>query len=166
MQVLFLTPLLTLILDILAWVVFNMGVSYLCSRIPDHWLDPGGRFFHAFGWEKEGQLYEQLFHVRTWKQHIPNGGKSFDKNLSLESLPSRDPANLLRWLKESIRAEICHWLLILPGFLFFLWNPRFAGWVMVLFAFLFNIGPVVLQRFNRPRMRKLIITTSDRNLRR
>jgi glycosyl-4,4'-diaponeurosporenoate acyltransferase len=166
MQVLFLTPLLTLILDILAWVVFNMGVSYLCSRIPDHWLDPGGRFFHAFGWEKEGQLYEQLFHVRTWKQHIPNGGKLFDKNLSLESLPRRDPADLLRWLKESIRAEICHWLLILPGFLFFLWNPRFAGWVMVLFAFLFNIGPVVLQRFNRPRMRKLIITTSDRNLRR
>jgi len=163
MQVIFLTPLLTIILDILAWVVFNLGVSYLCSRIPDHWLDNRGRFFHAARWEKEGQFYEQVFQVRTWKQHIPNGAKLFDKNLSLESLPTRDPACLQRWLKESIRAEICHWLLILPGFLFFLWNPQSVGWGMVLFAFLFNIGPVILQRFNRPRLRKLLITTLKRS---
>lgn len=155
MQIIFLSPLLTLILDILAWLVFNLGISFLCSRIPDRCLNPQGRFFMASRWEKEGQIYEQLFHVRTWKQRIPNGAKMFDANLSLEKLPDRRPESLDHWLKESIRAEICHWLLILPGLLFFLWNPYPVGWVMLLFAFLFNIGPIILQRFNRPRLRKL-----------
>lgn len=164
MQVIFFPSIPTLILDILAWVVFNLSVSYLCTLIPGQRLDPRGSFFHAARWEKEGQLYEQLFHVRTWKQRIPNGANLFNKNLSLENLPARDPASLQRWLKESIRAEVCHWLLILPGFLFFLWNPQPVGWIMVLFAFLFNLGPIILQRFNRPRMRRLITATTGCNL--
>lgn len=54
MQIFFFSPLLTLILDILAWLVINMGISFLCSRIPDRWLNPQGRFFMASRWEKRG----------------------------------------------------------------------------------------------------------------
>ncbi len=65
-------------------------------------------------------------------------------------------AYLESWLKESVRAEICHWAMIIPCFLFFLWNNFALGLGMVAYAFLNNMFPIIVQRYNRPRMRKLL----------
>ena len=75
---------------------------------------------------------------------------------SIQNLPTHDPAYLEWWLKESVRAEICHWTMIIPCFLFFLWNNIAIGWGMVAYALLNNSVPIILQRYNRPRMRKLL----------
>ena len=60
------------------------------------------------------------------------------------------------WLKESCRSEFCHRVMILPGFLFFLWNEVTVGWIMVAYAVLNNLIPIIMQRYNRPRIRKLL----------
>lgn len=156
MQVIFLSPIETIIIDILAWVVFHLNIGYLSSKIPLQWLNPNRRFFQAFSWEKDGRIYDQIFHVRAWKRFIPNGSALYRGTFSIKKLLTYDPAYLERWLVESVRSEVCHWLMIMPGFLFFLWNSIIGGWLMVLYALLNNLVPIIMQRFNRPRMRKLL----------
>jgi glycosyl-4,4'-diaponeurosporenoate acyltransferase len=51
--------------------------------------------------------------------------------------------------------------MIVPGFFFFLWNDVILGWLMVAYAFLNNLPFIIVQRFNRPRIRKLIALTEN-----
>jgi glycosyl-4,4'-diaponeurosporenoate acyltransferase len=75
---------------------------------------------------------------------------------SMGRIRSGEAAHLQRWVAETCRAELCHWLAILPAFLFFLWNPVWLGVVMVLYAIAFNAVPIVAQRYNRPRLLALL----------
>jgi glycosyl-4,4'-diaponeurosporenoate acyltransferase len=156
MQIFFFDPLETALLDILAWGMFHLSIGYGSSIIPVGRLNPNRRFFQTFAWEKGGEIYEKIFHVRSWKRFIPNGSALYRGAFSIKNLPTHDPLYLERWLKESVRAEVCHWVMILPGFLFFLWNSVSVGWLMVLYAVVNNLVPIILQRFNRPRMRRFL----------
>ncbi len=51
--------------------------------------------------------------------------------------------------------ELILWLAHLGGWLFFLWNPAWAGWVMVLYATLANGPCIITQRYNRVRLGNL-----------
>jgi glycosyl-4,4'-diaponeurosporenoate acyltransferase len=153
MQILFLNPLATFVLDVIAWVFLHLGIGYCSSRIPVERFDIDKPFYKTRPWEKGGKIYQQLFHVRAWKRLIPPGSKLYRDAFSLQKLPNMDPAYLKLWLQESIRAEFCHWMMIWPGFVFFLWNSTLGGWLMVAYAALNNFFPIVAQRFNRPRVR-------------
>ncbi|MDY6867562.1 MAG: glycosyl-4,4'-diaponeurosporenoate acyltransferase [Chloroflexota bacterium] len=161
MQTIFLETPQTIVLDVIAWVIFHLGIGFGCSKIPLTWLNPDSRFFQTFKWEKDGKIYQKLFHVQSWKQFIPNAANLFSDRFPLKSIKSKDPQYLIRWLKETIRSEICHWLMIVPGFFFFLWNDVILGWLMVAYAFLNNLPFIIVQRFNRPRIRKLIALTEN-----
>ncbi len=157
MQKIFLSPMQTFLMDVITWVVFHLSIGFLSSKIPHEWLNPNLRFFMSYAWEKEGKIYDQIFHVRAWKDLIPDGSRLYRGSFSVKHLPTNDPAYLIYWLKESVRSELCHWAMIVPGFFFFLWNGVFTGWLMILYAFLNNLAPIIMQRFNRPRMRRLIM---------
>ncbi len=156
MQIIFLDTVGTVITDILAWIAFHLSIGYLSSKIPLNWLKPERWFFQTFAWEKGGVIYDKIFSVRSWKKIIPNGSALYKGAFSIKHLPTSDINYLHRWLKESVRSEICHWLMIIPGLFFFLWNSVSAGWINVLYAILNNLVPIILQRYNRPRMRKLL----------
>ncbi len=156
MRIFFLEPVQTLIFDIVAWVFFHLNIGYLSSKIPLRRLHPEHKFFQTFPWEKDGAIYDKLFHVRSWKRFIPNGSALYRGTFSIKNLVTNDPAYLKRWLMESVRSEICHWIMIVPGFFFFLWNSIEVSWFMVAYAFLNNLVPIIMQRYNRPRVRKLL----------
>lgn len=161
MQILFLNPLGTLFLDVMAWIILHLGIGFYSSKIPVERFNPDQRFYQTFVWEKGGRIYQQLFHVRSWKRFIPQGSKLHGEAFSLQRLPGKDPITLKRWLQESIRAEFCHWMMVFPGFVFFLWNSELGGWLMVAYAALNNFFPIVAQRFNRPRIRHYLEQTSQ-----
>jgi glycosyl-4,4'-diaponeurosporenoate acyltransferase len=156
MQILFMSPEDTFFFDIIAWIVFHLSIGFLCSRIPLDRIHPEKIWFQTFKWEKGGEIYERIFHVRSWKKWIPNGSGLYPDGFSIKNLPDFDVKTIERWLKETCRAEICHWLMILPGFLFFLWNSVEVGWGMVVYAVINNLVPIVMQRFNRPRLRMIL----------
>lgn len=156
MRLLNFDPSSTFFIDIIAWVIIHLSIGFSSSRIPLSWLNPNLHFFQTFNWEKDGKIYDQVFHVRAWKQLVPDGSVLYPGAFSIKHLQSTQHNYLQRWLKESIRSELCHWAMIIPGFLFFLWNSFEVGLIMVAYALLNNLFPIVLQRFNRPRMRKMI----------
>ena len=156
MRFIFLPSIITVIVDIVAWMAIHLAIGFTCSQIPHSWFNPQQWLYKTFPWENNGEIYQRFFKVRSWKHHIPAGGSIYPNYFSIQKLHSYDQAYLERWLKESCRSELCHWLMIPPGFLFFLWNTILVGWCMVAYALLNNLVPIIMQRFNRPRIRHII----------
>lgn len=156
MRIVYLSRFWTIVVDSLAWAIIQPGIAYLSMRFPPSLLDPDAGLFRPRAWEKNGDIYDQLLRVRRWKGRLPSGGTLFPGGFPMDQIASRDEEYLRTWLMETCRAELCHWLAILPSALFFLWNPPWLGAVMVAYAFLFNAVPIVVQRHNRPRLQAII----------
>ncbi|KYG26979.1 hypothetical protein [Alkalihalobacillus trypoxylicola] len=145
-----------LIVNIAAWMFFHLFISYVTVNLPvslfkkDRWL------YHIKKWEKNGLFWEKLFAMKRWKEKIPDGtkllGMGFNKSFSF----TKEDDYFERYIQESRRAEFTHWLSILPAFLFFLWNPLWAGWIMILYALIINIPIIIVQRYNRPRFQRIL----------
>lgn len=156
MRILFLSDIATVVLDIVAWVIFHLSIGYSCSKIPIERFNPEKRWYQSRAWEKGGEIYQIVFHVKNWKNIIPSGAALYRNAYEIKNLTNLSIENVRLWLKESCRSEFCHLAMILPGFFFFLWNSVEAGGWMLAYAILNNLVPIVMQRYNRPRVRKVL----------
>ncbi len=156
MQLIFLSHGQTILLDVVIWVALHLGIGFLASRIPIQRFNPESAIFRTRPWEQDGEIYQKFFHVRAWKKYLFSGAAFYRDAYEIKHLKSFDLENLKLWRRESCRAEFCHLTMIPPGFLFFFWNPPDLGWMMVVYAFLNNFVSIITQRYNRPRISKLI----------
>ena len=159
MRIVHLSPLLTILIDCIAWAIIQPTIAYLVLQVPGYLLDHRSWLFRTRSWEREGRLYQSAFLVRYWKRLLPSGGALFQKGFSLKTVVSSDPQYLRRWITETSRAELCHWVAIGPSVLFFLWNPVAAALLNILYAALFNLPLVIIQRYNRPRLLAIVERT-------
>lgn len=155
MRLLYLPLFWTLVFDSVAWSILQPGLGYLSMRFPPSWLDPERWLYRSRAWERDGEIYQALFRVRSWKSRLPSGGTLFG-GFSMMQVSARDRDYLQTWLTETCRAELCHWIAIAPSLLFFLWNPPWLALVMVAYAIAFNVVPIIAQRYNRPRLLALM----------
>jgi glycosyl-4,4'-diaponeurosporenoate acyltransferase len=142
-------------LDSIAWAIIQPMIAYLCIRLPISALDTEHWLFRTRGWERSGAIYEKLFRVKRWKSLLPSGGIVFD-GFSMKQVVSWQREYLERWLKETCRAELTHWIALVSSGLFFLWNPMWLGSFMVLYAVVVNMPCIVVQRYNRPRIVRIL----------
>ncbi|MFN9071919.1 MAG: hypothetical protein ACK5WI_13720 [Cyanobacteriota bacterium] len=94
--------------------------------------------------------------IRIWKRWIPDAGGALPGGVPKASLVRRDPAALRRLVVETRRAELVHWALWPAGLLTALWLPPAGVLVNLVFATLFNLPCVLVQRFNRARLRRCL----------
>ena len=145
-------PVVPLILvNIAAWLVFHLGIAALATALPLKMFSPDGWVCRKRRIENNGRIYETLFAVRRWKGLLPEGADILGTGFKKGRLGSRAPDYLRRFYLETCRSEICHWWVWLCGWLFFLWNPPWAGWVMVVYATFANFPCIIAQRYNRGR---------------
>jgi len=155
-RIFFWSPIVTIIADILIWACFHLSIGYWSSRLPIDMFDYDSWSYTSKKWEQNGEIYQKLFKVKNWKRYVPSGASLYKNAYEIKHLSDFSVEGVKTWLKESCRSEFCHRIMILPGFLFFLWNKAIVGWLMIAYAFLNNIVPIIMQRYNRPRMRKLL----------
>ena len=134
-----------------AWVVIHFGVAYFASRIRDDHFNPSGMIFKTRAWERNGKTYENIFRVRRWKPLLPSGGKLFGL-FTINHFYSSGRDYISKWITESCRAELTHWLAMLPVLLFLIWNPFLAWIINVIYALFANVPCIISQRYNRPRV--------------
>lgn len=142
--------------NIVAWAVFHLGLAALATALPLRFFSPQGWICRERRGEKRGTLYERVFAVRRWKGLLPEGADILGAGFKKGQLASRDLDYLRRFYLETCRSEICHWWVWLAGWVFFLWNPPWAGWVMVVYATLANAPCIIAQRYNRARLRTVV----------
>lgn len=144
-----------ILLDIAAWFIFHMVISLGCMKIPDAWYAKTESFYQPFAWEENGELWQRLFRIKAWKRKLPEGSSIIKSSYNKKHLQGTDKQTFEKFIIETKRAELTHWLLIPPAFVFFIWNPLWAGLVMVLYACVVNIPFILIQRYNRPRLERV-----------
>jgi len=106
-------------------------------------------------WEKGGKIYTRAFKVKKWKKKLPEGAALFKKGFPKKHLKGLDTIYLDNFIRETCRAELTHWIMVLLSPVFFLWNPWWAGIVMIIYAILVNMPCIIAQRYNRIRLGRL-----------
>jgi glycosyl-4,4'-diaponeurosporenoate acyltransferase len=139
-------------IDVIAWTFFHLFISSMCLKLPLTWFLKDHFLFRTFPFEQSGALWQRLFRVKKWKGLILDGTIFFKKGYSKKGLHGTKSKDLIVFAAETKRAEFTHWLSILPAPLFFIWNPVWTGWVMILYAIAFNLPIIVVQRYNRGRI--------------
>jgi glycosyl-4,4'-diaponeurosporenoate acyltransferase len=141
--------------NIVAWAVFHLGLAALATALPLKLFKRDGWVCRERCFENNGRIYERLFAVRRWKGLLPEGADIIGAGFRKGHLENRDADYLHRFYLETCRSEICHWTVWLCGWFFFLWNPPWAGWVMVVYATFANFPCIIAQRYNRLRLRRV-----------
>jgi glycosyl-4,4'-diaponeurosporenoate acyltransferase len=132
-------------------------MSYLCLKIPMSFFRRNWWWFETKNWEFRGRIYKNIFKVKKWRAIVPDGGGLFKGGFPKKNLERSDPQYLETFLYETKRAELTHWLTILPAPIFFLWNIWWAGIIMIAYALIANIPCIILQRYNRARLSNLVL---------
>jgi len=145
--------------DVLAWLVIHLGVACGMTRLPAARFSPHGRLLRIRRWERDGRLYETVFRVRAWKDLLPDGAALFRGGFRKRTLRSSSPDYLARFVRETCRGELTHWIVLCCAPLFFLWNPWWVGLIMIAYASVANLPCVLVQRYNRIRLERAIDAT-------
>lgn len=145
-----------LFINLIAWLILHFAISALCFYIPLSYFLKDNVIFRIMKWEQGGKLWDRLFSVKKWKKHLIDGSSIVKKSYNKSHLHGTNKESLTVFMAETKRAELTHWLLLLPAPLFFLWNPAWAGWVNVVYAVLANVPFIVTQRYNRGRLERIL----------
>ena len=153
MQVFHFGQSITLLLFFAVWAVVPLLLAWLCLFLPDRLFAPARFLWRAHRWEREGRIYESVFHIRRWKHLLPDGGGIWkSRGYQKRRLSDFSEENLRRFLIESARGELTHWLGILPFWIFGLFAPPYVIWIMLVYALAVNLPCIAAQRYNRPRI--------------
>lgn len=112
--------------------------------------------------ERGGTLYEERLRIRAWKDRLPEAGALFAGGFAKRGLldPGRGPggrrAVLERYVAETRRAEWVHWVVPTATPVFLVWNDAWVAPVMVLYAVAANGPCLVVQRYNRARLQRVL----------
>ena len=139
-----------------ASIVGTLGVPafFLGERVPRTWFNADAFPFKSFSWEKEGQIYEKIG-IQWWKNRTPDMSKYLRKAFPKQGNFLRDPVRLRRLVAETCSAEFVHAVLILFSPLFAILMDELGILAMVLYI-LGNLISLIIQRYNRPRIMKII----------
>ena len=156
MQIIFIPRILAIGLAFILWGVFQTGAALLSLKIPDKDLSSNNFYFKEHSFERDGKFYEQVFFVKRWKKFLPDGGATLGGGYAKKNLTDFSEENLNQFLIESCRAEFTHVIAIFPFWVFGFFASGKVVLIMFIYALLVNIPCIIVQRYNRPRIKKLM----------
>lgn len=145
-----------IVVNIFLWLFIHLVIAKLSNLIPLNFFRRDYFIFKTFRFERTGRFYEIIFGVKKWKRYLPDGAKLFQGGFEKKSLKNKSVAYLEYFIMETKRAEFSHFMQILPVPIFFLFNVPIASIIMVIYAIIVNLPCMVVQRYNRPRLRRLL----------
>lgn len=129
--------------------------GFLLGRLlPKRWFSAERFPFRSQPWEEK--LY-RLLRVKQWQNKLPDMSRILPKLMPAKRLTPQTMTDLPRMIEETCVAELIHALLSVSG-LGFLWLWP-GGWGIALTAvyiLLGNVSFIIIQRYNRPRLVKLL----------
>lgn len=149
-------PLPLLFVDVAAWALIHAGTGVAVHLISLRWLHQDRWLFRERGFEQGGDVYRRVLRINRWKDRLPEAGGLLRGGLSKRALPSADQGGLPRFVAETRRAELAHWMAAAGGPLFALWNPLPIAAVMVLYGVVVNVPFIIIQRYNRIRVCRVL----------
>lgn len=147
------------------WAVAHATSGYVAHCLPATALAHDGRLLRLRGIERAGRLYERTLRIRSWKDRLPEAGDLFTGGVSKRRLPGRGRDGIEGFVRETRRAELAHWMCLVPLPMCALWNPPVGFVAMVVYGFAVNLPFIAVQRYNRSRCQRVLTTRTERSSR-
>lgn len=148
----------------LLWGIFHLLISALMLNFNIHKLSQFNWLFNTYHFEQSGETWNKIFKIKKLKGKLPESTVIMPGSFDSSQMHDTSPETLNNYISETNRAELTHWLSILPAPLFFLWNPRNYWALHLMYALLSNMPFILAQRYNRPRLRKLYNIKYERGI--
>lgn len=139
----------------LAWAAFGIVSGWLGARLPLRWLRIDRGPLRLTPLEAGGSWYRRRLRIDRWKDALPEAGRLFGGE-SKAGLASRRSDALDRFVAETRRAEWVHWANMAFGVTFLAWTPLPVGLFMIVFGIVAHAPFVIVQRYNRARLLRLL----------
>jgi glycosyl-4,4'-diaponeurosporenoate acyltransferase len=133
------------------WLAWSLLIGSLANRLPLKALAEDNGLTRLRSWERR-RTYEQGLAIRFWKGALPDAGNALPGGVSKRELVRRDRRALEQLVAETRRAELVHWALWPFWIITCLWLPWEGVLLNLLFATLFNLPCLAVQRYNRLRL--------------
>ena len=143
-------------IDAGAWACVQVGAGYVVHRLPERVLAEDNWLLRQRRWERDGRFYVDIVGIRKWKGLLPEAGAVFAGGVSKRSLRGTDTGSLERLARETRRAELGHWLMIVPAPAFVALNRLLLMPFMVLYPLAVNLPCIAAQRYNRIRLTRVV----------
>lgn len=112
--------------------------------------------FEPFSWEEGGRFYSR-FRIDRWKDKLPDMSqyiqKAFRKKIPMHQMSSE---LTYRLVIETCVAEVVHWVLVCIGPVYLALFRGAWGAVGVFFSVFGNLPFIMVQRYNRPRLVRML----------
>jgi len=156
LQIFYFSDLYTVILFFILWPAFQVIAALLSLVMKNSRFSSKSFLYRCRKWEDGGKIYQKIFRVRNWKKYLPDGGALIKGGYAKKHLLTLSKESLEMFLVESCRAEFSHFLAILPFWVFGFFAPPFVIILMFLYAIAVNMPCIITQRYNRPRIERLL----------
>jgi glycosyl-4,4'-diaponeurosporenoate acyltransferase len=143
-------------LNIIAWLVIQFGLAWGFTQLAAERFDYLNALARPRGWEDGGRFYERVFAIKRWKDKLPDASRMFHGGFAKAKLQTATPEFLERFLRETWRGELVHWLALLALPLFAIWNPWWGVLVNAAVAVGLNFPCILALRYNRARFQRLL----------
>ena len=144
---------------------FVRCVIYLCilgiashiigEAVPRNRVEPYKSPFACWEWEKNGRVYEQL-NIRAWKDKLPDMSRVMKKMVPKRLTSGVSEESVERLIEETCIAEATHFMLILMSVICINIWPGRGGVIITLLFSIGNVPFIIVQRYNRPKLKKLL----------
>ena len=135
-------------------LTIQLLIAHLGTKISLKFLKKHHFYFRSFNFERRGEIWNQYFKVSQWERWIPEGSK-LNHNIYDKGALTHDLGNTRQLLLEMKRTEFIHWISILPVIVF-IKAPKYIKVINVLYVFLSHLPIIITQRYNRPRIERLM----------
>ncbi|HIR64479.1 MAG TPA: glycosyl-4,4'-diaponeurosporenoate acyltransferase [Candidatus Faecousia faecigallinarum] len=148
------------LLDQVTAIVKYIALAGILSHVvgealPRRWFHHDRFPYRTCAWEREGKFYESLG-IRRWKDRLPDKSKYTRHTFTKEMRGHESQDSLIRFLQETCVAELVHWVLTLVAVPLYFYVPTPLGWVVATVYALSNLPFICIQRYNRPRLRRIL----------
>jgi glycosyl-4,4'-diaponeurosporenoate acyltransferase len=140
----------------LVFIVISVIWTLVPQKLPTSTYDYTRWLYRVRDWENGGEIYERLFRVKSWKSKLPDIGDFFKWRFSKRHFRSSGKSYVRTFLMESCKAEFAHWMIILSSPVFLLLGGPKAFFEFFLLSTVLNLPYIIIQRYNRPRMIRLL----------
>ncbi len=146
----------TVLLNVLAWLGIQLGLAWTMTQILPEQFNPRCKWARLRLWESSGGVYARFFAIKLWKDWLPDAASWFNGGFAKAKLRAYTPDFLERFLRETWRGELTHWLALLTLPVFAIWNPGWGIAVNAGYAVAANLPCILVQRYNRARFMRVL----------
>ncbi len=150
--------------DLLILFFDSLFCTYLGEKMPRQLFSPESWLFKERLWERGGLIYQRLFRVKAWKTLLPEVSDFVQSIFKKKHLWTYTKDYLSVFIIESCKAELTHWLIIGSSLLISMGSSIMTTWRLFWISVALNFPYIIIQRYNRPRIIRFILSSHKMHL--